>query len=323
MHPGKLQTQKEDEFDTQYENGMVKDNQPPEGDFLLLLPSNVYGFNLQEKKWSQLQVDNTSPVDWDTRAFESLVVDPTSKLLIQALVTNQVAAEKGTDVMSGKGNGLIVLLHGVAELAKKPLYRVTCGDIGTDPEGVEKARKLIAAQYLKVVLNLGKVWNCVVLLDEADVFLEQRTLTDLQRNALVSGILILTSNRVGTFDEAFKSRIQLSLHYEDLTEPQRGQIWKNFIERLESFGTENIDTEGLRANVKRLAKHTLNGRQIRNAITTARQLAMFEKRTMDFKDVEKVIEVANKFEKYLLGVNDGMSDAKVAREDRVRLSNLF
>lgn len=28
----------------------------------------------------------------------------------------------------------------------------------------------------------------VVLLDEADVFLEQRTLADLQRNALVSGV---------------------------------------------------------------------------------------------------------------------------------------
>lgn len=26
----------------------------------------------------------------------------------------------------------------VAEIAEKPLYRVTCGDIGTDPEAVEK-----------------------------------------------------------------------------------------------------------------------------------------------------------------------------------------
>lgn len=53
----------------------------------------------------------------------------------------------------------------------------------------------------------------VVILDEADVFLEERGLADLQRNALVSvflrcleyydGILILTSNRIGTFDEAF------------------------------------------------------------------------------------------------------------------------
>ena len=114
----------------------------------------------------------------------------------------------------------------VAEIAEKPLYRVTCGDIGTDPDSVEK--------YLSTVLLLGKTWDCVVLLDEADVFLEQRTLTDLQRNALVSvflrvleyysGILILTSNRVGTFDEAFKSRIQLALHYDGLNEEQRQKI---------------------------------------------------------------------------------------------------
>lgn len=61
---------------------------------------------------AQLQIYNTSPINWDTQAFDYLVVDETSKLLIQALVTNKIAAEKGTDVMSGKGNGLIVLLHG-------------------------------------------------------------------------------------------------------------------------------------------------------------------------------------------------------------------
>ena len=132
--------------------------------------------------------------------------------------------------MSGKGEGLIILLHGgpgtgktltaesVAEFAKRPLYRVTCGDIGTDPQGVE--------EYLKSVLYIGSTWGCVVLLDEADVFLEERTKMDMQRNALVSvflrvleyydGILILTTNRIGTFDEAFKSRIQLALHYPPL-----------------------------------------------------------------------------------------------------------
>jgi hypothetical protein len=48
------------------------------------------------------------------------------------------------------------------------------------------------------------------------------------------GILILTSIRVGTFDEAFQSRIQLSLHYEPLTESQRITIWKNFLRRLKT-----------------------------------------------------------------------------------------
>ena len=64
------------------------------------------------------------------------------------------------------------------------------------------------------MLYLGKTWGCgkvtdecqrlipadpaaVVLLDEADVFLEERSLTDLHRNALVSG----------------KRRIQLSVKH--------------------------------------------------------------------------------------------------------------
>jgi hypothetical protein len=33
-----------------------------------------------------------------------------------------------------------------------PLYRVTCGDIGTNAEAVEK--------YLQTILYLGKTWNC-------------------------------------------------------------------------------------------------------------------------------------------------------------------
>lgn len=49
-------------------------------------------------------------------AFDSLVVDHDTKELVQALVTNQVAKEKGTDLMDGKGNGLVILLHGRVKL---------------------------------------------------------------------------------------------------------------------------------------------------------------------------------------------------------------
>src|ERR1700753_2329243 len=222
---------------------------------------------------------------------------------------HQIAAEKGTDLIDNKGNGLIMLLHGgpgtgktftaetVAEMAEKPLFRVTCGDIGTQPEEVEK--------YLESVLHLGKIWGCVVLLDEADVFLEQRTLTDLQRNALVSvflrvleyyeGILILTSNRVGTFDEAFKSRIQLSLHYENLSKPQRIKIWKNFINRLQSLQETDIDFDDINCYIGELADHEMNGRQIRNAITTSRQLARFRGQNMSYAHLNHAIKVASKF----------------------------
>ncbi len=140
---------------------------------------------------ADLEVDLIQDVSWNKQAFNNLVVDEDTKELVQALVTSQLAAERGTDLIANKGNGLIILLHGgpgtgktltaesVAEIAEKPLYPVTCGDIGTKPEEVEK--------YLESVFHLGKIWGCVVLLDEADIFLEARTLADLKRNALVSG----------------------------------------------------------------------------------------------------------------------------------------
>ena len=59
-----------------------------------------------------LKVAYISPVVWNMEAFDSLVVDDDTKELVKALVTNQLAKEKGTDVLNGKGNGLVILLHG-------------------------------------------------------------------------------------------------------------------------------------------------------------------------------------------------------------------
>ncbi|KAJ4329481.1 hypothetical protein N0V84_000116 [Fusarium piperis] len=313
------------------------------------------GFDLRRKKWGRfssfpesyidLQVDHIRDVVWNDRAFSNLVADEDMKEVILALVTNQLETEKGTDLIDNKGNGLIMLLHGspgtgktftaesVAEVARKPLYPVTCGDIGTEPEQVEK--------YLQSVFHLGKIWDCVVLLDEAEVFLEQRTLQDLNRNALVSvflraleyyeGILILTTNRVGTFDEAFKSRIQLALRYEKLQGYQRKQIWRNFFGRLKEIGEEDkIDFDDIQLNLDELAGYEMNGRQIRNSITTARQLAKFRGRKMTFSHLKRAITLAGKFDRYLADVQEGIdeddgrgvdgrySDESLARQDGVR-----
>ncbi|KAM0544894.1 hypothetical protein ACHAO7_008553 [Fusarium culmorum] len=289
------------------EPSVMESDEPPEGAELFVFPSTVVGYNLRQKKWQDLQIDWIQELHWNKQAFRHLVIDEETKDIIQALVTSKLETDQTTDLIQGKGNGLIILLHGgpgtgktftaesVAELAEKPLFRVTCGDIGTKPEEVEK--------YLESVLHLGKIWGCVVLLDEADVFLEQRTLTDLERNALVSvflrvleyyeGILILTSNRVGTFDEAFKSRIQLSLHYESLSKSQRRTIWTNFLQRLQTLEKtavvqpitdrkrkyeieQDINFDDIERHLGDLAEEEMNGRQIRNAITTARQLAKFK-----------------------------------------------
>ena len=210
----------------------------------------------------------------------------------------------------------------VAEIAEKPLYRMTCGDLGTKAEDVEK--------YLESVFHLGKLWGCVVLLDEADVFLEQRSLENLQRNALVSvflrmleyyeGILVPTSNRVGTFDEAFKSRIQLALHFPTLGPFQRLRIWENFFDRLESFNDHSIDIADLRDHLETLKEEKMNGRQIRNAITTARQYAKWKNATLTYEHLQDIIDVAGRFDKYLDELNGGLTQDELAKEDGIRLT---
>lgn len=314
---------------------------PPDNTFVYLSPPTMIGFNLKTKKWVDLTIDRFSEVQWNTGAFKSLVLHERTKRLIQALISNQIETELSTDIISGKGNGIIMLLHGgpgtgktltaesVAEIAKKPLYPVTCGDIGTEPRDVEK--------YLESVLHLGKVWGCVVLLDEADVFLEQRSLEDLKRNALVSvflrvleyyeGILILTSNRVGTFDEAFKSRIQLAIHYTSLTTHQKTKIWGNFLSRLKTLGEEGIDFLDLEDHIEELAQHKMNGREIRNVITTARQFARWERKQqkvptflLDYKVMKEIIETSCKFDRYIEKLNGGISPDQLAEDEGLRLA---
>ena len=138
------------------------------------------GYHLHAKRWckylvslnlpstltktDKLFVDQMRDVNWNKQAFKDLIMADATKELILALVENLLEARKSTDVISGKGSGLIVLLHGgpgtgktftaesVAEIAQKPLYRITCGEIGTEPSKVEK--------HLTAVLHLGKIWDC-------------------------------------------------------------------------------------------------------------------------------------------------------------------
>ncbi|KAF2239766.1 P-loop containing nucleoside triphosphate hydrolase protein [Viridothelium virens] len=305
-----------------------------------IMPPDIHGFYLNEKKWIKLFVDCVQPVSWNKKAFERLVLPPQTKDLVRALVTVRTSqrgikqglgvAGKRTDITNGKGNGLIMLLHGgpgtgktltgesVAEIAEMPLYRVTCGDIGNNAEAVEK--------YLNTVLHLGKTWNCVLLLDEADVFLEERSMADLKRNSLVSvflrileyydGILILTSNRVGIFDEAFKSRIQVALHYENLTRSTRKKIWQNFLDMLEE-DEEDVNYDEIKFHLDDLAGKELNGRQIRNVLTTARQLAIYRNERLDWKHLAQALAVSSDFTEYLKRMQ-GHTDDQRARDEGLR-----
>lgn len=60
---------------------------------------------------------------------------------------------------------------------------MTGGDIGTDETKVK--------ENLVKWFKLSETWGAVMLIDEADVYLERREFGDLKRNSLVSGKYIL------------------------------------------------------------------------------------------------------------------------------------
>ena len=109
MYPEKLPIRRlKDELGPE----IMASEEPPDGDFVLLLPTNLRGFDLAEKTWKELDVNGISEIQWNKEAFESLVIEDDTKLLITALITNKIDAEKSTDLIRGKGSGLMILLHG-------------------------------------------------------------------------------------------------------------------------------------------------------------------------------------------------------------------
>ena len=107
---------------------------------------------------------------------------------------------------------------------------------------------------LEWIFDVATAWKDIIFIDEADVFLEQRSLHHLKRNAIVAvlyleflshfptlpltntdaislrhveyyhGILFLTTNCVKEFDEAFLLRIHVALHFSELTQESKEQV---------------------------------------------------------------------------------------------------
>ncbi|KJK68699.1 hypothetical protein P875_00075807 [Aspergillus parasiticus SU-1] len=133
-----------------------------------------------------------------------------------------------------------------------------------------------------------------------------------------SGILFLTTNRVGTIDEAFKFRIHILLYYPYLDLVQTEKIWEKPL---------SIDRAGILAFAKKHftksknGKGRWNGRQIRNAFLIASALAHYE-RTHNIKKngnscdlsaqhFKTVVKAGTGFEKYLL-MTRGMTNQQAA-----------
>jgi len=261
----------------------------------------LLGFCFGVKMWGGFAMDRLEDIVFTDDAFRSLVLGAKQKSLIHSLVKQHIArSDLFDDVIQGKGKGIIGLLSGspgcgktltaeaVAEVTRRPLYVVSAGELGTEPS--------ILDQRLSRILELAHMWDAVLLLDEADVFLQQRSGTDVNRHALVSiflrqleyyqGILILTTNMIDYFDAAFESRIHFSILYPDLDFESRKTIWKMFFAKVVQNANEICDED-----LDRLANRNMNGRQIKNAVNSAQCIALESNEPLSVEHVEVVLDV--------------------------------
>lgn len=275
-------------------------------DYSIVYPFIII-YNLgTSKTWGTAHVCNLSQIVYNKDAFDYLVLDKKKKNIIMGLIHNY--RDGFEDFITNKGNGLIFLLYGppgvgktlsseaTCEMLERPLYNVSVGDLGTNPETMET--------YLNQLNEYVKRWNAIILIDEVDIFLENRECSDITRNAMVciflkfleyhESILFLTTNRLKSIDPAIKSRINLFLAYNQLDQKMRKQVWKSLIDKGKILETISEGT------LNELSEFKINGREIRNylklvmSIHKQYKIMMTEKTFI--KTLKECFELTNEFD---------------------------
>ncbi|KAI1828403.1 hypothetical protein F4861DRAFT_181011 [Xylaria intraflava] len=291
-------------------------------DDLALLPSRLFVYALRSRAFVNADIRYVKTVTDTLNPLDSLQLPEKHKVMIQSAVVGHLEKKKlrrratllnseflDQDVIHGKGRGLAVLLHGppgvgktataeaIAHYYKKPLFPITSSDLGSDPWDVEAK--------LTEIFRLANLWDCILLLDEAETLLSQREKKDnnLQKSSLVSvflrtleyysGILFLTTNRPDVMDDAVKSRVQVNLQYPRLGLIETLAIFQTNIDRLIDIEFErakitgqpgfDVKSDGILAfaaahyhrHEGNVSSPPWNGRQIRNAFQIAPSIARY------------------------------------------------
>ncbi|KAI1955153.1 hypothetical protein LOZ58_006845 [Ophidiomyces ophidiicola] len=207
-----------------------------DSDLLVCCPT-VCCFSFNEKCFLECAVADLHGVEWLETAFDHLQVPDDTRQILLSLATSRLGhlhMKPFDDLIQRKGRGLNILLHGplgvgktftveaTAEQFKLPLYSILAGELVLD-----HGDPLQLEAMLDQIFKIAKHYNAVLLLDEADMFMEKRTSFHDAQNRLVTvflcklkyyeGIFFLTTNHLVEFDDAVLSRIHLKMKYEGLT----------------------------------------------------------------------------------------------------------
>ncbi|KAI1472625.1 P-loop containing nucleoside triphosphate hydrolase protein [Daldinia caldariorum] len=231
------------------------------------------------------------------------------------------------DFIRGKGEEQIFLLHGhpgtrktltaesVAEYTKRPLLSITAADLGHEP--VELERNLL--KFFRDATS----WDAIVLLDEADVYLERRSSNELKRSS------INFPTRAGILPRHSRSDISLfvvilfELAKED---HEQGRPEIRYEYDAKEYVRKSEETKELE----------WNGREIRNTFQSAVALALYDSKTARGKVVpveesipevkeahlKEIAHMSTALKNYITSTYQGIKNSDMAYNVGIRDDNL-
>lgn len=226
-------------------------------------------FDSVRKRWCVTHVDSLKDAQFNASLYDEVVLPDDNKTFIHDVLRAQ---DVSLDSVEGKGNNIVMLFMGgpgtgktltveaMSHKLKRGLLKTSSCDLGSTPETIE-AR-------LSAWARLASRWNAFLFIDESDVFITRREVTDMTRNSIVNsflktleyfnGTLFLTTNNIQYIDSAIASRITYSRTFE-MSDSDMRTLWFNLMKKA-----------GVRQPSKTMLDKVedsgLDGRQIKNVI---------------------------------------------------------
>ena len=230
----------------------------------------IYCYNLAEHSFEWVTSSLVTKYEYDKTIEQKLILPSAHKNLINILLSDNIK-ELGSDIIAGKGAGTLILTKGKAGLGKTAtaeiysenkevaLLSVHSGQLGTSGDAIEKK--------LKVFFELAERWGCILLIDEADVYIRKRG-DDVNHNAIVAtflrtmeyygGTMFMTTNREDDVDEAIESRCIAVLSYDLPSQEMTDKLWALFTKQYNVTITDET-MQKVTTNMNKLS-----GRDIKN-----------------------------------------------------------
>ncbi|CAN9446512.1 unnamed protein product [Alternaria alternata] len=220
---------------------------------LVIFPRLVCGFVLSARTWANLDIGGLENHRFKKELWDEVMLQDGHKHLLLSAVQKTAKTDITKRLpVHGKGLGTLILLQGhpgtgktftaeaLAAKTERALYPITPGELGSEVAVLER--------NLDRIFQRGRRWDCILLMDEGDVYLTARSRQPdgtNDRNRVVGvflrhledypGIIIITTNWAEQLDRAVRDRVTLPLPYRPLNRNAITEIWKRYSLMTDQF----------------------------------------------------------------------------------------